>query len=744
MSEKTEHTMPENTEMQGAPDLASPEFSQQFMDDQWQTTPADLDDPLLGCLVTITSLFDRPFSGTAFKAGLPLVNGRLTPELFVRAAARVGLSAKIVRKSFDKISALTLPCVILLQGSKACVLVGIKDDEAEIILPEMGRGSQFIKIEELNKIYVGLSIFVRPQYRYDSRSAELETENPRSWFWGTLAEFWPIYSQVALAALLINVFAIASPLFTMNVYDRVVPNNATDTLWVLASGIAIIYIFDLLLKTLRGYFVDSAGKSADIILASRLFEHVMGMKLSSRPASSGGFANQLREFETLREFFSSVTLVALIDLPFIFLFIFIIYLIGGPVAYVPLVIVPLVVIVSICLQFPLRAWVKRMFREAAQKHSLLVEAINGLETIKSLGIEGRVQRNWESFVQQSSGSANAARFLSQNAINFSAFAQNLSSVAVVIVGVYLISEGHLTMGGLIACSILAGRALAPLAQVVGLLTRFNQSMTALHALDQIVKSPTERPKNKIFLHRPRFDGEIEFKDVVFRYPGQDMNALDHVSFSIKPGEKIGLIGKIGSGKSTIEKLILGLFTPLEGSVLIDSTDTRQLDPADLRSNVGYIAQDIFLFYGSVRENLLMGADDATDGDMLRAARISGVDDFVRRHPLGYDMPVGESGGNVSGGQRQSIAVARALMRDPPILIFDEPTAMMDHTAEARFISRLSEGLGNKSLILVTHRMSLLTIVDRLLVMDNGKLVADGPRDDVLKALSGTQLHSAGS
>lgn len=735
--------MQDDKDKQVEKDLSSPEFSKQFEDDQWQSTPADLDDPLLSCLVTITSLYDRPFSGTAFRAGLPLVNGRLTPELFVRAAQRAALSAKIVRKEFKAISPLTLPCVLLLQGNKACVLVGLKEDEAEIILPEMGRGSQFIKISELEKIFVGLAIFVRPQYRYDSRSADMETEHPRSWFWGTLAEFWPIYSQVALAALLINVFAIASPLFTMNVYDRVVPNRATDTLWVLASGIAIIYMFDLLLRTLRGYFVDAAGKNADIILASRLFEHVMGMKLTARPTSSGGFANQLREFETLREFFSSVTLVAIIDLPFIFLFIFIIFLIGGPIAYVPMVIVPVVIIVSFLLQMPLKSWVKRMFREAAQKHSLLVEAINGLETIKSLGIEGRVQRNWESFVHQSSGSANAARFLSQGAINFSAFAANLNSVAVIIVGVYLIGQNELTMGGLIACSILSGRALAPLAQVVGLLTRYNQSMTALHALDQIVKTPSERPINKIFLNRPRFDGEIEFKDVVFRYPGQDMNALDHVSFHIKPGEKVGLIGKIGSGKSTIEKMILGLFTPLEGSVLIDGADTRQLDPADLRTNVGYIAQDVFLFYGSVRENLLMGAEDATDGDMLRASRIAGVDDFVRRHPLGYDMPVGESGNNISGGQRQSIAVARALMRDPPILIFDEPTAMMDHTAENRFVNRLVEGLGNKSLILVTHRLSLLSIVDRLIVMDNGKLVADGSRDDVLKALSGTQLSSAG-
>lgn len=743
MTERSEENTLEGQGLDVSSSLSSPDFSAQFTDDQWQSTPADVDDPLLSCLVTISSIHDRPYSATAFKAGLPLVNGRLTPELFIRAAVRVGLSSKIVRKTFKQISKLTLPCILLLQGNRACVLVDINEEMAEIILPEMGRGSQHIKIEELEKIFAGLAIFVRPQYRYDNRSADLDIQRPRSWFWGTLAEFWPIYSQVALAAILINIFAIASPLFTMNVYDRVVPNNATDTLWVLAIGVAIVFMFDFLLRTLRGYFVDTAGKNADVILASRLFEHVMGIKLSARPASSGGFANQLREFETLREFFSSVTLAALIDLPFIFMFIAIIYLVGGPIAYVPLIAVPIVMLVSFGLQFPLRNWVRRMFREASQKHSLLVESINGLETIKSLGVEGRIQRNWENFVQQSSGSSQAARFLSMNAINFTALAQNVSTVAVIITGVYLIGEGQLTMGGLIACSILSGRALAPLAQVVGLLTRFHQSMSALQALDQVINLPVERPHNKVFLHSPRIEGEIEFKDVMFSYPGQEIHALDHVSFKINPGEHIGLIGRIGSGKSTIEKLILGLFTPMEGSVMIDGADTRQLDPAELRANIGYIAQDIFLFFGSVRQNLLMGSEDATDADLIRAAKIAGVDDFVRRHPLGYDMPVGEGGNNISGGQRQSIAVARALMRDPPILVFDEPTAMMDHTAEARFITRLKEGLGNKTLILVTHRMSLLSLVDRLLVMDASKLVADGPRDDVLKALSGSQIQSAG-
>lgn len=725
------------------PEKSDPNVMSSNIFDQWQDTTAQSDDPLLGCLEIICSMKDRPMSTTALKAGLPLVNDLLTPEIFVRSASRAGLNAKIVRKRLSHISKFTLPCVLLLQGNKACILVGATDQEAEVIFPEMGRGTRKILLKDLKKIYVGIALFVTALYQYDTRSSDIAVKRPRSWFWGTLFEFWPIYSQVALAAILVNMFAIASPLFTMNVYDRVVPNNAIETLWVLAIGVGIVFLFDFLLRTLRGYFVDSAGKNADIILASRLFEQVMGIQMASRPQSSGSFANQLREFETLREFFSSMSLVALIDLPFIFLFIAVIWMIGGPIAYVPLLAVPLVMLVSFLLQFPLRSWVRKSFREGAQKHALLVEAINGMETIKSLGVEGKIQKNWETFVSQSAGSTNATRFISMGAINFTTFVINLSTVSVIITGVYLITQNELTMGGLIACSILTGRALAPLAQVVGLLTRFSQSMTALKALDQIIKMPVERPENATFLHRPKFQGKIEFNNVSFKYPDQKISALSNVSFAIEAGEKVGLIGRIGSGKTTIEKMILGLYSPEDGSVLIDGADTRQLDPAELRTNIGYIPQDVFLFFGSVRDNIAMGTSEADDDAILRAATIAGVDNFVRRHPLGYDLPVGEGGNNVSGGQRQSIAVARALVRDPAILLFDEPTAMMDNSAEMRFVKRLKDTLGHKTMILVTHKMSLLTHVDRLIVLDEGKVVADGPRDDVLKALSGSQLHGAG-
>ena len=707
------------------------------------STKAHTDDPLLGCLEIISSMFNSGMSTEAFKVGLPLVNGRLTPDLFVRAAARANLSSKIVKKNLTKISKLTLPCVLLLEGNKACLLASIDDDTAEVIFPEMGKGSQKISIDELSKIYSGFAIFARPQYKYDSRSSDLKIKNPASWFWGTLASYSNIYGQVAIAAILVNIFAIASPIFTLQVYDRVVPNNAVETMWFLAIGIGIIFIFDFFLKTLRAYFVDEAGKNVDVILSSRIFEHVMGMKMSARPESAGSFASELREFEALREFFSSITVVSVIDVPFIFLFILVIWLIGGPIALVPIVIVPIVCLVSYIIQLPLKAHINRMFREASQKHALLVEAISGHETIKSLGVEGKIQRRWENFVNQAAGSSNKARFISGIASNFSAFMQQLSTVIVIIVGVYLIQEKELTMGGLIACSILTGRTLAPLGQIVALLTRLNHSMSALKALDRIIKLPVDRPENSAFLHRPAFHGGLEFQNVIFKYPRQKLNALDDISFKVTPGEKIGIVGKIGSGKTTIEKLILGLYDPDEGAVLIDGTDIRQLDPAELRASIGYVPQDVFLFYGSVKDNIAMGDSDTDDAAIVRAAHIAGVDDFVKRHPMGFDMPVGEGGTGLSGGQKQSIALARALVRDPAIILFDEPTAMMDTGSEAAFVSKVTGSLAHKTLILVTHKLSLLSLVDRVIVTDNGKIVVDGPREAVLKALTGSQINSTG-
>jgi ATP-binding cassette subfamily C protein LapB len=701
------------------------------------------DDSLLDCLVMLTEIHGCPMSGEALKAGLPLVDDVLTPALFERAAGRAGLSARLVKRNLREISPLTLPCVLLLEDRRACVLTKfLGKDKAEVIFPETGSGVTEVTIDALAKTYTGNALFVRPQYRFDSRTDALAAPRSRAWFWGTIASSWRIYAEVVAAALLVNLFALASPLFIMNVYDRVVPNNAVETLWVLAIGVVTVFVFDFVLRTLRGYFVDIAGKKADVIISSRIFEQVLGMRMDALPASSGALASQLREFETLRDFFTSATMVTLIDLPFVFLFIAIILYVGGPVAFIPLTAVPIVLGVGFVLQMPLNTAVRQTFRESSQKHALLVEAIGGMETVKSTRAEGRLQRNWERFVGLTAKSSMRSRLLAAIGVNFTLLASNLVTVGVVILGVYQISQGLMTVGALVASTILSGRAMAPLAQIAGLLTRFHQSMASLSALDKIMKTPVERPVSKAFLHRPTFRGDIELKDVLFRYPGQETKALDKISFRIEAGERIGLIGRIGCGKSTIERLLLGVYEPTEGAVLVDGTDLRQIDPADLRRNVGCVPQDVYLFYGSVRDNIALGAPYADDAAILRAARIAGVDDFIRQSPSGYDLTVGERGMTLSGGQRQAIAIARALVVDPPILVFDEPTSSMDNRSEEIFKQRLKDVLPGKTLILITHRASLLSLVDRLIVIDSGKVVADGPKDKVLQALGSGQIRTA--
>jgi ATP-binding cassette subfamily C protein LapB len=712
----------------------------------WLIAPASVDfvEPLLSSLTTLAALLQRPISPEALRAGLPQSEHRVSPELAVRAAERAGLEARITRRpKLTQILPVTLPCILLLKGGNACVLLSFQtDDRVEIILPEGGAAKKVVRQAELESQYTGYAIYARPEYKFDQRAVELRLTQPKAWFWGTLAQFWPIYSHVLLASVLINCFALASPLFIMNVYDRVVPNNALESLWVLALGVTTVFVFEFVMRNVRTYFVDVAGKNADVIIASRLLQQLMSMKLASKGPSTGAMANNLREFESLREFFTSGTVVVLVDLPFILLFLGVIWLVAGPVAFIPLAAVPVVVLVGALLQFPLRRVVEKTYREATQKHALLVETIDGLETIKATAAEGRVQRAWERFVGLTAESSGKARFLSGLATTFAQVSIQLVTVAVVVYGVYRIAEGDITMGALVAATILTGRALAPLGSIAAMLTRLQQSRVALHSLDAIMKAPVERPLDKTFLHRPRLSGQIEMQKVSFGYPGQGNPALDNISFRVKPGEKIGILGRIGSGKSTIARLLIGLYDPAEGAVLMDGTDIRQIDPADLRRNVAYVSQDNYLFFGSVRDNIAFGAPHVDDATVLRAAAVAGVSDFLRNHPLGFDLQVGERGMGLSGGQRQAIVIARALLLDPPIILMDEPTSNMDNSTEALFKRRLEQILPGKTLLLVTHRSSLLSLVDRLIIVDNGRVVADGPKEDVLNALKQGQIRAA--
>lgn len=710
-----------------------------------EPSDVDFEPPLIQSLALLFKLLGKPVSTSFLLSGLPVAETALRPSAVIRSAQLGGMNAKTVyRATVQDISNLTLPCILLLRHNKSCVLVSYDDETAEVLFPETGQSSNHVSLEELAKEYTGYAIFGKLEGRLDKRASEIKLIKAKRWFWDTLLHFFPIYKHVILASFVVNLLTCASPLFFMNVYDRVVPNgrNAFETLWALAIGIAFIYLFDFILRNLRSYFVDVAGKNADMVLASRLMRHLMNIKLDNKPDSTGSLANNLREFDSLREFFGSTTLLALVDLPFLFFFLGIIAFIGGPLVIIPLAAIPIVVGAGLISQFSFQRAVEAGYKETTQKNALLIEIINGLETVKTSLAEGRMQHAWEEVVSMSATSSSKIKTLSNLTMTISVFATQMVSVLIIIWGVYRIDEQLMTMGALIACNMLSGRAMAPLSQLASMLARLQQSRMALKSLDMLMQLPVERPEEKQYVDFGELKPALTLDDVYFKYPGSERYAMDGVTMHINPGEKVGVIGKMGSGKSTLGRLLMGLFEPTEGAVKLDGVDIRQLDVADLRVRIGYVSQDNYLFYGSVRDNIALGMPYADDRMILRAAAVSGVTDFVRAHPAGFGMPVGERGMSLSGGQRQALAVARALLHDPDILIMDEPSSNMDNASEHAFKYRLASIIKDKTVIIVTHRLSMLDLVDRLVIMDNGKIVADGPKGAVLRALKEEQVRAA--
>ena len=701
-------------------------------------------DPLLDCLVELTRLHGRPSTRAALSAGLPLEGGCLTPSLFSRAALRAGLSSKIVRRSLDGIDHILLPVILLLKGDEACVLLGWNDagDTAQLLFPETGQGEILLPRSELAERYMGIALFARPRFAFDARAPEVGKVIQRHWFWGALLEQKAVYRDVIGAALLINLFALVMPLFSMNVYDRVVPNNATDTLWMLALGVLLIFGMDFMTRVLRGHFVDLASARIDVKLSALIMERVLGMRLESKPASVGSFSSNLRSFESVRDFIASATVTALIDFPFALIFLLVILWISWPLVLIPIIALILGLIYAYIIQHKMHELVETTYRASALRNASLVESLTALETIKTQGAEGVVQNKWERTSAFLARTNAQMRLLSASATNGAMTITQLVNVALIIAGVYLIQQRMLTMGGLIAVTMLGGRAIAPLGQAVGLLMQFQNARMSLETLDKLMAQPVERPDAAAFIHRPEIQGEIEFRNVTFSYPGQGEAALQNISLRIAPGEHVVVIGRTGSGKTTLQKLMLGLYQPTDGVVRIDGIDLRQLDPADLRRNVGFVGQDATLFYGTLRENISIGAPYADDSAIVAAAEVGGLTQFVNRHPKGFDMLIGERGESLSGGQRQEVAIARAVLMDPPVLFFDEPTSAMDFTTEHGFKERLKHFAAHKTVVIVTHRTSLIDLATRIIVVDSGRIVADGPREQVVEALQSGRIGRA--
>ena len=555
------------------------------------------------------------------------------------------------------------------------------------------------------------------------------------WFWGAFHQNWWTYGQIILAAVMINFFSLGSSVFIMTVYDRVIPNNAVESLVALCIGMVILIGFDFLLKYLRAYFIDIAGQKVDLKVAKGIFDRIMKLKLASQKGSTGGLVNTVREFESLRDFCTSASLAAIVDFPFILLFILVIAIIGGPVAFVPAIAVPIVLFIGVIIQPFLSRYSKEGMQQGHSKQGTLVEMVSGLETLKSLGSDKLFHDRWEKAVDQHSKVGLKSRMFSQIAINSAATAQQMAQIGIVAVGFVMIMNGELSMGALIACVIISGRCLAPLGQLANLLTRYNHAKTAYGALDKLMHEPSEDVEGRDFIRRKKMKGKIEFRNVSFKYPGGTIKVLDNVSFKVEAGEKVGILGKIGSGKSTVLRLAAGLYDPDDGAILVDDTDIRQIVPDDIRKNMAMVLQDVFLFSGSVKENITMGHEEITDEDILHAAEVSGVQDFLGSIPNGYDLQLRDRGEGLSGGQKQALAICRALVRKAPILMMDEPTSAMDTNSEQKLISRLKEELKDRTLLVVTHRPTMLDLVDRIIVIEQGKVVANGPKDDVIKMLT---------
>ncbi len=694
-------------------------------------------DPLLDCLVFLTSYYGRAKSARAITAGLPYDSKNMGANLFCEAAERLGLKARVVkRNTLQKIIQPVLPAVIILKSEQAAVLLSVNDRtaEAKIWSPET-QTERVVSLSELNDSYAGYAIYVHTKPEFIDPEAVHRDDTDRHWFWGPFMDMRGVYGRVIVASVFINLFGLTSPIFIMNVYNRVIPNSAIETGWVLGIGALTIFTFDFIMRTLRGYFIDLAGRRIDVITVRRIYDQVLNMRLAGRPASSGSFANMLKDFDTVRDFMTSATMTGLVDLPFTFFFLFVIWLLGGPVAFMLVGMIAVVFAAGIILQIPLKSFVKKSVKSAEAKHGLLVETIHGLETIKAIGADGRMRSRYGQYVAENAGYAQKSRFISAMGVNIATFLQQTASIIIVLLGMYLVRDADMSVGALIACVLLGGRAIQPIGQVANLLSRYHSAKSSLETINEIMSKPVERPVGVQFLHRPSLEGKITFKDVSFNYPKSDRTILRDVNFVIEPGEKVGLIGRIGSGKSTIARLIMGLYEPADGTILMDDTDFRQIDPADLRRNTAYIAQDVMLFSGTVKDNITASMPHASEEEILTASKAAGVHEFISRHPMGYDAPVGERGEGLSGGQRQCIALARAMLLKPNIFVCDEPTNAMDVQAETVFTKHIQEHSKNKTLILITHRQYLLNLVDRLILVDQGRIIMDGKRDDVLKQIA---------
>ncbi|WP_244360016.1 type I secretion system permease/ATPase [Alteromonas sp. K632G] len=686
---------------------------------------------LMDCLMIICRAHNISVSRVSLLSGLPLDNGELSPTGFERAAQRAGLASRTAKRDMAQINAALLPAVLIMEGSQACVLHELNDDSAKVSYPELDTAVVSVEREKIASLFTGYIIFARPVSQAEMPSGKVEKSAVGHWLWSSVKSAYDLYRDVLLASIFISLLSIALPLFVMNVYDRVVPNAAMETLWALAIGVLLVLAADFLLRVLRQYFVELAASRLDVTMSAKIMEKVLSIDLTNRPAKSGAFINSLQSFESIRHFFGSLTLVALVDLPFGLLFVFIIAMIDIYLVIPILLGTAILFLYALKAQRVMRSLSEESMEISARKSSLITESVTALEDLKAFGYQSRTQSAWEKQTIFLAKVNAKLRLVSMSVNNSALWIQQSVGVVIILTGVYLIIEGEITQGGLIAAYLLSSRAMGPVSQAAALLAQYHQAETAKNALDDIMSLPSEGGDNKQVKNASQLSGNLDVKQLCFRYPDENVLALKDINFSIKQGEHVAILGKNGCGKSTLNRLLMGFYKAESGQVLLDEIDMQQYDPVLLRQNIGYVPQDVNLFSGTLKDNILPAHRGVDDERLWEIAKQCGLAKVVNSHGNGFEQQVGEGGKQLSGGQRQSVSLARALIYNPAIFIMDEPTSAMDSANEAMMKETIREAIKEKTFILNTHRTTLLDLVDRVIVIENGKIIADGKKEDVL-------------
>ena len=704
-------------------------------------------DPLLVCMAMIAKAFGHPVHVQVLRAGYALdAKGRVPLASYPDMAYQHGLEAAWSRTRVASIPDYVLPVLMPLKDGRACILKQISNGMAHVLWADTGLQEHEIPVPELQALARDEVLVVKlPARRHDQTLAPMQGQ-AFAWFWGTLWRFRHFYVESMLATVVANLLTLATVFFTMNVYDRVVPTQAYASLWTLAVGAVVAALLEFVMRWLKAKLVDLGGKKADLAINATLLREIMAIRLEHRPQSVGIFSSSMRDFESLRDFFSSSSLVLLADMPFGILFLALIAMVGGPLVWVPLLAVPLLVLVGLLAQRPLMKAMRENMKESGDKQSVLVEAMLNLEILKAHNAETYLQRRWEAANQAGADSYKRIRSLTNLMMGLTATAQQLVTVAMVVVGVYLIHANELTLGGLIASVILSGRAISPLASVMSLASRYQQAKSSLETLDALIKRPRDRVAGRTLVVPEVIAGTLEAEALEFAYPGEHkIPVIRKVSWKIAAGQKVAMLGRVGSGKSTLLRLMAGLYAPSAGNVRLDGVDLQQLEPSEVRNKMGYVGQEPQLFMGTLRENLVLSDSWINNSLIHDVLRKLGLYDMVAAHPRGLDMPITEAGGGLSGGQRQLVSIARMMLRDPRMVFMDEPTASMDQNTEARVIAVLNEWLHGRTLLISTHRPQLLEWVDTIAVIESGQCVAWGEKHEMLSKLSrGIEVKAAPS